>query len=1155
MNTKRFTIGLAIVLACATNAATAATLYWSGNGTTQGGVGTWDTTLTRWGTVPAGPFSSVWNNGNLDTGNFGGTAGVVTLGATIDVGGLQFNTTGYGITSTGFSLDFEDTNNPILFNNIAAATITGPVGGIGNVSLTGGNTNTAGTLTLNGASTGGWSGTTTINSGMTMSLAAANQGLNTTTGITLNGGGITLTNTSATAITNNRVNDSAAITSNGGTFTYTNTSGASVYAETIGSVALTSGQLNFNLATNQASTGSQTLTLSGLTRTGASNSSAVTFSAATTAPNATKNMILVSGASATPAGQIIGPWATTGTAAGSQNDYAVYDASGFVLPANIAGSAETTWTTAANAYTNALAAQTLTGTRTITALRNTGTSTVLTLATGNNLETYGVLNGAATLLTIAPGTGGVLTTPTGGGNLYLTTHGLGTNNTGAHNGINITAPINDNGGAVTLVKSGPGVLQLNATSNYSGGTVLNSGTLWAQSDASLGNVNGDITFNGSATLLIATSNGTGGTFFTLPATRSIIVNNGAMATIAGGRANANPGTINSDISGTGGVTVGRVALLNSGGVGNYNFALLGTNTFTGALNVGTGLDTAAGAGNNGLRINTLADSTSPITLNFGSFGFFDLASTAPANLSVPNRPVDLRNSNLTINNLSATRTMTLGSVSTTTAGAKTLNVGAGGAGGFISGAITNGAGTIGVTKSSSGTWTVSGTSNTFTGAITLNSTTVSAGALTFASAGGANAITFLQTTGSATLSYTGSGQTMSGAITASALTSGTITLDASGTGAINYSNTGSLGSAGSLNKNLILSGTNTGNNTLAGQWVNNTGGAARLTKSGAGKWVLTNTNSYTGATTISAGTLQLGNGGITGALTGTASITGNGSLIISRSNDFTQATDLNNRVIGGNGFFTQAGAGNTTLSLVNTYTGATNVNAGTLAVSGTGTINATSAINVAAGARFAYNSSVALAVAPTLSGNGTGSRAIYGGTGTLNAALTLDNVGDVLSPGNSPGVQSYIVNQSWASNSYDWELNDWIASVAGTNIDQIQITGNLTLMGAAPGSYILNVLSLTSGNLTGDVANFSDVDNSWTILTTTTGISGFNASFWTVDATGFTSNPVATGSWNVAQSDNNLILNYVAVPEPATIAIVGSAVGLLGLRLARRRKA
>jgi autotransporter-associated beta strand protein len=676
----------------------------------------------------------------------------------------------------------------------------------------------AGTQTLQGNNT--YTGVTVLTNGI-LNLSGAAGALTGTTGITFNGGGLTLTNAdNDTEDGFDRIGDSVAITSNGGTITYTNTTAASArtFIETLGSVALNNGQLNLVNSLDK-SAGSQTLALSGLTRTGATNSSVITFSNAG-GLNLTNDRIRVNGITDdTAADQIIGAWATVGTAANSQTDYAVYDsdgANGFVVARNVAGSTQDLWSTAANTYTNALAAQTLTGTRSITALRNTGTTATLTLATGNNLETYGVLNGAATRFTIAPGTGGVLTTPTGGGGLYLTTHGINTDTQGAHNGISVTAPINNNGvDAVTLVKSGVGVLQLNATSNYSGGTVLNSGTLWAQTAASLGEVNGDITFGGSASLVLAPNNGTSGYTYTLPSTRSIIVNDGAMATIAGGRAGATI-TINGDISGSGGVTTGRVALLSNGGVGTvWAFNLLGNNTFTGAFGVGNGGETSAGAGLAGVTINSLADSTSPITLNFGSGAFFSLGSSATANLSVPNRPVNLLNSNITIRNQDANNTMTLGSVSTSTASAQTLKLGDGGFGGFIDGSITNGAGSIAVTKSGSGKWTLSNSLNSYTGATTISA--------------------------------------------------GTLEIQGSVASSSNISNSGTL----------IF------NNASAQSYGNAISGTGTLTKNGAGTFTLAGTNSYSGSTTVSAGTLLVNGSTAAGSTVGVslgATLGGTGTI-------------------------------------------------------------------------------------------------------------------------------------------------------------------------------------------------------------------------------------------------------------------------------------
>jgi fibronectin-binding autotransporter adhesin len=248
---------------------------------------------------------------------------------------------------------------------------------------------------------------------------------------------------------------------------------------------------------------------------------------------------------------------------------------------------------------------------------------------------------------------------------------------------------------------------------------------------------------------------------------------------------------------------------------------------------------------------------------------------------------------------------------------------------------------------------------------------------------------------------------------------------------------------------------------------------------------------------------------------------------------------------------TKVGAGTVVLTGTNTYTGATSVTAGTLQVSGTGSINSSSAINVATGASFVYNSSTALAVAPTLNGNGLSNRAVLGGSGPINAALTLDNIGDVLSPGNSPGVQEFGVSQSWNSFSYDWEVNDWVAAVAGTNFDQISITGALNLTGST-GSYLLNILSLNGSNLAGDVGNFAETTKSWSILTASGGINDFNASYWTLNTDDFSSTPAWAGAWSLGLGNDgkDLVLTYTAIPEPRAALLGG--IGLL-LLLRRRR--
>ncbi len=457
-----------------TSVSSAASLYWDGgsvdilvdgNGISAGGAGVWDTTILNWDEGVA-PYVA-WDNANDDTAVFGGIAGAVNLGANITLGDLSFGSTGYTISSGANTFTFGAVSGSVTLNHAASATITGGVIASGDVSFLNTSFN-AGVITLNGTAAGGISGNVTIGRFTTLSLAQSNAALQDVTAISLNGGGLTLTNADDAEAVIDRVNDAADVTANGGTVTLVNTPGAALHGEIFGSVELTGGQSNFVLATNQTSSGNQTLTLSGLARTG--STAAVTYSA-TGGLNTAKNRIVVTGALATPNGEIIAPWATVGTAVNSQTDYAVYNNASQVVGSGVAASVETTWTNANHLYTVNVA-QTLTANRMTAALRNTGGGLSITL-NASNLATYGILNGGNGQLTIAPGTGGgTMTTPTGGDNtLYLTA--------GSHD-IGAQATITDNGNPVNIVKNGAGFLFLNPTSGtntYTGNTTVNAGIL------------------------------------------------------------------------------------------------------------------------------------------------------------------------------------------------------------------------------------------------------------------------------------------------------------------------------------------------------------------------------------------------------------------------------------------------------------------------------------------------------------------------------------------------------------------------------------------------------------------------------------------------------------------------------------------------------
>jgi len=108
-------------------------------------------------------------------------------------------------------------------------------------------------------------------------------------------------------------------------------------------------------------------------------------------------------------------------------------------------------------------------------------------------------------------------------------------------------------------------------------------------------------------------------------------------------------------------------------------------------------------------------------------------------------------------------------------------------------------------------------------------------------------------------------------------------------------------------------------------------GQGNFGKQGTGTLILTKDNVYSGTTTLSQGTIQLGNGGNSGDI-GTGTVTNNGKLIVNRGGTFA----LTNLIVGTgsveiNGTATVSMG---TSTAANTYSGGTTVNGGNLIASG-----------------------------------------------------------------------------------------------------------------------------------------------------------------------------------------------------------------------------
>ena len=107
-------------------------------------------------------------------------------------------------------------------------------------------------------------------------------------------------------------------------------------------------------------------------------------------------------------------------------------------------------------------------------------------------------------------------------------------------------------------------------------------------------------------------------------------------------------------------------------------------------------------------------------------------------------------------------------------------------------------------------------------------------------------------------------------------------------------------------------------------------GIGGLNKGGSGRLVLTAENAYTGGTTISAGTLQIGEGGTTGSIVG--DVSNDSILTFNRSDDISYGG-----VISGIGGLNKEGSGRLVLTGENVYTGGTTIGAGALQIGDGGT--------------------------------------------------------------------------------------------------------------------------------------------------------------------------------------------------------------------------
>ncbi|MDR7949477.1 autotransporter-associated beta strand repeat-containing protein, partial [Achromobacter aegrifaciens] len=628
-----------------------------------------------------------------------------------------------------------------------------------------------------------------------------------------------------------------------------------------------------------------------------------------------------------------------------------------------------------------------------------------------------------------------------------------------------------------------GTTILTANNNYTGGTTIAGGTLQLGNGGTTGAIVGNVANNGTlnfnrtdsvtfaglisgsgvvnqngtgATILTANNTYTGGTAITAGTLQ--LGNGGSTGAIVGNVANdgalvfnrSNTLALAGQISGSGSVSQ----------IGTGTTVLTGDNTYTGGTTISAGTLQLGNGGGSGAILGNVT--------NNGTLAFNRSDTVAFPGLISGSGAVNQIGAGTTI--LTADNTYTGG----TTISAGTLQLGNGGTSGAILGnVVDNGAlafnrsdvQTFAGQISGSGVVNQIGTGTTILTANNtyIGGTAISAGTLQLGNGGTTGAIlgdvvnngaltfnrsdvqTFVgQISGGGVVNQIGTGTTI---LTADNTYTGGTTISA---GALQLGNGGTTGSIlGNVVDNGVLAFNRSDTMTLAGQ----ISGSGVVNQIGTGTTVLTGNNSYTGGTTIAAGTLQLGSGGASGAIVG--NVANNGVLAFNRSDTFALPGQIS-----GSGAVNQMGAGVTILTADNTYTGGTTVSAGTLQLGNGGTSGAILG-DVANNGTLTFNRSDFQTFPGQISGNGMVNQI---GAGTT--ILTADNTytgGTTISAGTlqlgNGGVTGAILGDVENNGALTFNRSD-VQTFAG------QITGSGAVNQIGAGTTILTANNTYTGGTT-----------------------------------------------------------------------------------------
>jgi len=505
--------------------------------------------------------------------------------------------------------------------------------------------------------------------------------------------------------------------------------------------------------------------------------------------------------------------------------------------------------------------------------------------------------------------------------------------------------------ALGVIKTGAGTETFSGVNTYTGATTINGGTLA---------LNGDGTAGSDSALTLS---GTGSTFDVSGSTGTAVIGSltGAIGTIVNlgenilsvGGNNTNT-TFSGTFNGAGG------GLLK---IGTGEFTINGINDATGSTTVDDGILLL----NHATNTASMLSATSSLILGGGTLYIYGNGTTGTTD-TADGLVVNQGGSAIEVESLNQSTTLGLGAITRNEGGTVDFNTSGSGAsiatsntGGTILGgwatvnSMTDWAavsgGKIVAASSVGGIETVSDNASDWT----TNANVIDDSAGFSGTAGSGASINSLLFEGAQ-----GSSINLGGTLT---INSGGI-LETAAVGNNASTITGGILATGN-GQDLIITQNDTAGSLTIGSTIEGSGG---LTKAGAGELILSGTDIYYGPTSINGGTLALtgsttlGSGsalnvsqGAIADLAGSSaaqtftSITGEGSIVDGAGGISLGADNSSSEfdgMISGSGSLTKNGTGTFTLTGLNTYSGATILNGGTLAVTGLGTLGINSDVTI-----------------------------------------------------------------------------------------------------------------------------------------------------------------------------------------------------------------